>query len=194
MADDPEDLDEGDRPHRRREYDEDRPARRRRPPDHPRAERPRGMTTTQTVLAVVGGLTLLGCCGFGGCVALVGIGSKQAADQEARDVAGGPAVTIDADALHAEYDANEVAADGKYKGKVLEVTGTVKEVKKGPFGGQEVELESSRNQFLSSVDCEFPDSAQGALAKLRKGQRVSIRGKCKGLLVGSVQLDNCVLK
>ncbi len=118
MANYPTDHDEDDRPPRRREYDdEDRPGRRRRPTDHPRSERPRGMTTTQIILTTLGGLALLGCCGFGGCIALVGIGSKQAADQEAREVAGGQAITIDADALHGEYDANEVAADKSTRGR-----------------------------------------------------------------------------
>ncbi|MBX9625227.1 MAG: OB-fold putative lipoprotein [Gemmataceae bacterium] len=51
----------------------------------------------------------------------------------------------------------------------------------------------ARNEFIPSVVCEFPASAQEALAKLRKGQRVTIRGKCKGF-PGSVRLDNCSLK
>ncbi|MBX9625225.1 MAG: hypothetical protein K2X82_15570 [Gemmataceae bacterium] len=68
MADDPKDFDQ-----------DDRPARCRRRPEYPPAARPRGMTPTQTVLAVVGGVVLLGCCGIGGCVVLVGIGTMQEA-------------------------------------------------------------------------------------------------------------------
>jgi hypothetical protein len=180
MADDPRDHDEDHRPPRRPgPDDEDRPA--------------PGVATSHKLLVAVGGLALLGCCGLGGCLALVAAGSRWAADREAREVAGGPAVAIDADALYGEFDANGVAADMKYKGKVLEVTGTIKAIEKPLYGGPQVELGSAKYEFRSTVDCEFPDSALVALANLRKGQRLTIRGRYKGFGV-SVLLDHCVLK
>ena len=113
MADTPMDLDD----------DDDGPTRQR-----PSDTAVSGMTTTKVILIAVVGVMLLGCCGVGGCVALLGVGSKRVADRETKEVAEGSALTFTADALHGEYDANEVAADGKYKGKTVEVTGTVKEI------------------------------------------------------------------
>ena len=179
MADTPMDLDD----------DDDGPTRQR-----PSDTAVSGMTTTKVILIAVVGVMLLGCCGVGGCVALLGVGSKRVADRETKEVAEGSALTFTADALHGEYDANEVAADGKYKGKTVEVTGTVKEIGKGAFGGQYVAFTLARNQFMTSVQCEFPTSAQTELAKLKKGQRVTIRGKCEGFLIKTVRLDNCSLK
>jgi hypothetical protein len=69
----------------------------------------------------------------------------------------GSAIVITADALHAEYKANEVAADGKYKDKTLEVSGTVQEIGKDALGAQYVNLSLASNQFEASVHCLFND-------------------------------------
>lgn len=167
--------------------------------DRPRSGRPRpgpgkaNNTALKVILGVVGGVVLLGCLGVGGCIALIGLGAKKQAAED-RQVAAGPALAITADALHSEYDANEVAADEKYKGKVLEVTGTVKEIGKDILDDQYVALQLPRNQFMTSVHCSFPAGASKELAQLRKGQRVTIRGKCKGFGIGTVQLGECSLR
>ena len=172
--------------------DEDRPVRRRRRPVS------RGGTSgTKIVLGVAGGIILVGCLGIGGCIALIGFGVKSAADADEKnrqEVVNAQATAIDAETLHAEYKANEVAADKKYKGKVLEVTGTVKEIKKDVFNHPCVLMELNQNQFMSSVDCRFPDTAQAQLGNLRKGDQITVRGRCEGMLISAVQLKDCILK
>ena len=39
-----------------------------------------------------------------------------------------PSVKISASRLYKEYDANEIAADQKYKGKIIEVTGVIRDI------------------------------------------------------------------
>src|SRR2546429_174237 len=46
-----------------------------------------------------------------------------------------PEATVTAEELLDEYQKNEIAADQKYKGKLVQVSGKVTEVKKAPFLG-----------------------------------------------------------
>lgn len=99
-----------------------------------------------------------------------------------------PEVTVSFPQLLLDYSTNEVAADNKYKGKVLLVTGggverVGKDVSDKAFvvcfsGG------SRTGQFF------FEDSAP--LASLKPGQQVNIKGRCTGLMM-NVILEDCEL-
>ncbi len=88
---------------------------------------------------------------------------------------------ISADQLHGAYEANEIAAGEKYGDKWVEVVGIVKEVGK-TFGVPYVSLVSSSDDFIAQVRCDFPKGSESKLAKIAKGQKVVIKGKCKGYL------------
>lgn len=100
-------------------------------------------------------------------------------------------ITMSANQLCSDYNANEVSADNKYKGKVLEVNGVVEEIRKDFLDNIIVELKGS--EFLSNVDCAFGDD-KSSTANLSKGQKVTIIGKCDGFLMKSVQLKKCRIK
>jgi len=103
-------------------------------------------------------------------------------------------IKVDANAVYREYDGNEVAADTKYKDQWLDVTGTVQEIGKDAFDNSYVNFTCDSNQFMSSFHCFFSDAHKGDLAKLTKGQQVTIRGKCAGFVIKTVQLKDCELK
>jgi len=76
-----------------------------------------------------------------------------------------------------DYDANEVAADNKYRGKWLYLEGAVRSVKKVFLDSDpSVALETNNPFFVVSVS--FKDKSQ--LGSLRKGQRIRIIGKGGG--------------
>lgn len=86
---------------------------------------------------------------------------------------------VSAEKLCKDYEANEVAADEKYKGKILIVDGTVKDIEKGIFDEIYVTLEGDKDR-ITSVKCYFSDAHKSRLARLTKDQKVSIKGKCDG--------------
>jgi PKD repeat protein len=110
-------------------------------------------------------------------------------------VAGAPAapIAVGAQRLLDEYDANEVAADMKYGGKLLAVAGYVDSINVNEFTGEPyVNLVGAPGEWtLFWVRCTFPLSAQASLAGLSKGAFVTIIGTCDGELLGSVMLDDC---
>jgi hypothetical protein len=102
------------------------------------------------------------------------------------------AVQVAAGTLFADYQANEVSADDKYKGKTLLVSGAVADIRKGPLGGITVGLSTS-NPILS-VDASLADSEASKAGKLSKGDSVKLLCKGMGMVVGRPQLDDCTIR
>jgi len=92
-----------------------------------------------------------------------------------------------------EYDANEVAAELKYKNKLIAVSGYVDSINvNGITGEPYVNLIGSPGEWtLSWVRCTFPISAQTSLATLSEGDYVTIIGTCKYYILSSVTVDDC---
>lgn len=101
----------------------------------------------------------------------------------------GPDLTVDAVKLWKDYDANEVAADGIYKGKILQVTGTVASIDKDFMDDIVLHLKSP-NQFENTM-ATLKKSEMSKAAALSKGSQVTLLCKGKGRLLGSPALDDC---
>ncbi len=87
----------------------------------------------------------------------------------------------------AEFQADNAAANQKYLGKVVQLSGTVAEVKALESGGTNVVLKEGANcAFLGAVT-------------LQEGQAISIRGECTGFMeeemmdLLEVNLTRCAL-
>jgi hypothetical protein len=98
-------------------------------------------------------------------------------------------VTISSTALATRYAENEVKADQDFKGQYLYVSGTVSGIKKDMFDKIYVTL-ATDNEFMPTW-CYLDDEA--AAAALQTGQHIVIKGKCTGMIIGSVQLKDCEL-
>lgn len=100
-----------------------------------------------------------------------------------------PALEVSADRLFAAYEANEVAADNEYKGKVLAVSGNVVGINKDFTDEVYVEMETD-NPFQSIHARGVP---QDVAAGLQKGQHITVECVGSGLMVGSPILKDCTL-
>jgi hypothetical protein len=113
-----------------------------------------------------------------------------------------PKVRVTAVQLYQEYQENEVAADEKYKDKILEISGVVDSVQKNDLGAIVVLLQGKKGSIVSHVQCGLADTgvyggkhkaenAQKA-ATLRKGQQVTLRGKGMGRYGLDIATIDCV--
>lgn len=102
-----------------------------------------------------------------------------------------PQVIVEADYLRLEYEENEVAADNKYKGSVIVVTGSIRDIGKDILDDAYVVIGGSG--FMDGVQCMFQKNNQAIVATLSKGQEVRIRGKVSGKL-GNILLRDCHLQ
>lgn len=91
--------------------------------------------------------------------------------------------------LFSEYEANEAAANEKYLGKIIEVTGVVQEVKQDEEGRTGVTLEGGGMMF--GVICKLDDFSNPKRTEFAEGEQVTFKGECSGMLM-DVVLVRCV--
>ena len=96
--------------------------------------------------------------------------AKEIADKD-------PTFEVSAVQISAEYESSESAADDKYKGEVILVTGVISEVYRGFLYTPYVELKAG-------VRCNFSDNEDPVMAALSVGQTVSMKGRVDRLLFG----------
>jgi hypothetical protein len=92
---------------------------------------------------------------------------------------------VTAKKLVGAYEANEVAADARYKGGRLRVSGRVSSIGKTFLGTAYITLPSGDS--WREVQCVFPDEKAYRLRRLSKGDHVVVEGTCRGLM-GNVQV------
>ena len=118
------------------------------------------------------------------------VGCSLETDQETKEVkAMTPVYNLSADALYSEYEANQVAADNKYKGKIIIVTGKVQDI--GLDIMDQPYIVIGGKGFLDGVQCMFSPSENNTVARISKGQMVTVKGEVDGKIVGNVLLRKC---
>ena len=96
---------------------------------------------------------------------------------------------VTANQLYRAYDNNEISADNKYKGKKLAVTGRISDISE-VLGSINVDLKTGDGIGWTKVSCTMKN--RDDVARLRKGQKVTIIGTCTGLTLNiSIDLDDC---
>jgi len=99
------------------------------------------------------------------------------------------AIEVSALQLYKAYDDNEVAADQRYKGKALAVTGTVLSIDKDAFDNIVVQLRGD-NDFMG-VHAGLDDEHEALAASLKKGTKVKWKCDGGGRILTSPVLRNC---
>ena len=95
-------------------------------------------------------------------------------------------LAVEAFQLTIDYDTNSIAADDRYKGRRLAVTGLVEKIR--PAIGYLVMLYGDPAEI--PVRCMFARDRKDDVAALEPGQKVIIVGTCTGKLAG-VNLEDC---
>jgi len=117
---------------------------------------------------------------------------NQQAIQRSR-VSGKPAAyCVTAQQLVDEYNANRAVADRKYKGRVLQVSGTVTTISEDVMNHVFITLCTDKSG-LDCVQCYFADSERARIADLRRRQPVQVKGLCDGKRM-DVSLNGCELQ
>ncbi|WP_158256146.1 hypothetical protein [Corynebacterium sp. 13CS0277] len=111
------------------------------------------------------------------------VDSAQAADT--------PAIPVTAVDLVSAYEANEIAADKEYKGKKLELTGTLKSVTE-TLGTYTVTLEGPE-MSIADVWCKLQKSQVDAAAELVTGNVITVHGVGDGYDSLNAYAKDCTL-
>ena len=103
---------------------------------------------------------------------------KQLVDSYKTQPAPSGAIAIDSVKLYEAYDANEIRADGQYKGKTLRVTGPIVDITKDYSGEYYVELTGNGSFRIIYVYCKPTETRK--LGNIAKGQTITVTGVCNG--------------
>lgn len=97
-------------------------------------------------------------------------------------------VSIGADSLSGQYQRDEPAANRKYLGKIIEVSGKLSEIQRN--GQSEIWILTGQPGG-AGINCELFSPEKDSSADPRPGTMVTIKGKCTGFLM-DVNLADCV--
>ena len=122
---------------------------------------------------------------------VLAIGSTESEEDTKKVQSKTPSYTLSADQLYREYESNEVAADKKYKGKIVIVYGEIQDIGKDIM--DEPYIVIGGEGFLDGVQCSFTKSQESSVASLSKGQDVKVKGEVSGKM-GNVQIKNSSLQ
>jgi hypothetical protein len=100
-----------------------------------------------------------------------------------------PAIAVTASGLYAAYNANAVAADATYEGKLVDVTGTIDTISTDVFGYPFVTLKTGDYTAIE-VQGTFPQSDKQGLTALTSGQIVTLDGIVDGEPL-NISIDGC---
>ena len=104
-----------------------------------------------------------------------------------------PAIRISAENLIGEWDSNEMAADEKYPGQLIDVFGVIVDVEeKSARSGDAYEV-TLAGGLLAYVDCSFSAAHRKILLTLQAGQTVTVRGIVSRGSTVMVKMTNCVI-
>ncbi len=126
-----------------------------------------------------------------GFLIILAVGSTDTEEETVAVKEQAASYTVSANAIYSEYESNEVAADSKYKGKVIIVTGVIQDIGKDILDKAYIVV--GGQGFLDGVQCAFAESQNSVIAQLSKGKSVKVKGKVNGKR-GNVQLEKCSLQ
>jgi hypothetical protein len=122
--------------------------------------------------------------------------SEETARKEAEKKAQPQQAALPAMTLLSEYQKDSAAADRKYKGTTVLISGAVEAVgksKKGiPFVG--FMRAGAKNPAGEMVVCNFDPGQESAVLGLKKGQQVKLKGRVWGSLLGNPMIEKCSLQ
>ncbi len=100
-----------------------------------------------------------------------------------------PDYTVSSQALFVAFQADEAAANAKYLDKIIEVSGTVVDIRTDEEGLTSVTLEGEGPLF--GVICKMDAQSEAGRTPFEIGQPATLKGLCTGMLM-DVVLVRCV--
>ena len=106
--------------------------------------------------------------------------------------AGGPLGIDDLPKIYDTYASNEAKFNSIYAGEFFEAASTFHSASTSWLSGKTLHVRLGEGAFLGDVKCDVSgDAGIAMIAKLDKGDIVSVRGTIKDSTMGTIGLVNC---
>ncbi|MEQ7847349.1 OB-fold protein [Nocardioides kribbensis] len=105
--------------------------------------------------------------------------------------AGKPDLKVTAKKILKEFEDNEAAADGKYKDKTLQVSGTVSKIDTELLDDEQyvIQVGAGTDFDIFTVNCD--DQSSDDVSSLKKGKAITVIGEFEDGGDLGIELDNC---
>ncbi len=115
---------------------------------------------------------------------------KQETTQEKEDQAQ-PAIKMSTASFIKEFDENQLAAEEKYKGKLVEFTAFISNISEGLMGEVYLVLKPTAEEYYfgTNVQCYFEDKSE--LLSLKNEQSVTLQGTVDTQTLGIIAIKDC---
>ena len=102
-------------------------------------------------------------------------------------------IEVTSSTLTRDYDSNEVAANQKYKGMLVLVTGKIGDI--SDSGYVLLRSEAASGFLPGSVRCDFDAENQNQLAELQKDRIITLLGRLDGYnsFFETVEIEDCIV-
>jgi enamine deaminase RidA (YjgF/YER057c/UK114 family) len=105
-----------------------------------------------------------------------------------------PQISVTSIDIAKDYSENEVAADEKYKGKIIEISGKISSIDNGTFDDEMIIKLSDGQYDFSGPICYMEKSEREKVLALKKGASVTLIGEGNSATIGSPMLKNCTIE
>lgn len=101
------------------------------------------------------------------------------------------AETVDMQKFIDEFDENSVAAETKWKGKLVKMTGYVGNIDEGLLGETYVILNPVADEYYfgTAIQCYF--ESKESVTNLKKGQKVTLQGEVGSESIFNISINKC---
>jgi len=115
---------------------------------------------------------------------------KQEAAQEKEEQSQN-AIKVSTDSFVKEFDDNQLAAEEKYKGRLIEFSAVIQNISEDIAGTPFLSLKPTADEFYmgTTIKCNFKDKAE--LVSVKNGQSVVLRGTVDTQTMGIINLKDC---
>lgn len=103
-------------------------------------------------------------------------------------------IEVTADDIFSAFEDNEVAAEERFKGQLVKITGIVDDINSQSVLTSANILLKSDGMGFSCVQCNFNSENSKALAAVKKGESITIIGTCEGKSFLNVIINACELQ
>ena len=100
-------------------------------------------------------------------------------------------IKVDTAAFVEEFDQNQLAAEEKYKHKLVEFKAVIDNISEDILGTPFLSLKPTKEKYYlgTTIKCNFGNKAE--VTSLKKGQEVNLQGSVNSQSLGIIIIDDC---
>ena len=91
----------------------------------------------------------------------------------------------------AEFDKNQLAAEEKYKGKIIKFTAVIDNISEDILGTPFLSLQPTADEYYfgTTIKCDFSNKSQ--ITALENGQSITLQGTVDTQSLGIISIEDC---